>query len=256
MISVVIPTYNRPDYLSRLLESISTQTLLPSEVIVVDDASSCQDDYRKVIERFQSLIPQLCYYSLEINSGAPACRNFGILRAQNDWVALVDDDDQWLGDKLQLQVEVIHQASPQLGLIYTWTDVINQDGTIIPLYRALHRGRIQKHLLHECFIPSPSVVLKKQALLDAGLFDLKFKSCQDWDMWVRVVKMGYHVECVEKVCTLYHKHDRGSIGLSPRAKLGYLQFYRKHFWSLIRYGQCRHLFRYLKLSLKQILSND
>lgn len=251
-VSVVIPTFNRPDFLHRLLMSISLQTLLPDEVIIVDDCSENQEGYQSVIGIFHDKFKLIRYHSLEKNSGAPICRNCGIQMASGDWIALVDDDDEWKSDKLERQVKFVSQSGPGLGLIYTWTDVVEKNGTITPLYREAHQGKVLPVLIHHCFIPSPSVMAKRSNLLAVGGFDPKLPSCQDWDMWVRLVNAGSEVGCVEHACTLYHKHGNASIGLSPRAKDGYRLFYSKHFFLLLRYRQWRHLFRFFKLSAKAL----
>ncbi len=251
-VSVVIPTYKRPDFLQRLLVSISKQTLLPDEVIIVDDCSDNQAAYLSVIESFKEQFTLLQYYSLQQNSGAPSCRNIGIQKASGDWIALVDDDDEWLNDKLQRQVELAKASDPNLSLIYTWTDIVESSGEIIPFYREAHQGKVLSELINHCFIPSPSVMARRTKLLEVGGFDPTLPSCQDWDMWVRMVKAGIDVACVEHVCTLYHKHGNASIGLSPRAKDGYRLFYSKHFFLLLRYGQWRHLIRYFKLATKAL----
>jgi len=88
-------------------------------------------------------------------------------------------------------------------------------------------------LLKSNFIPSSSVVARKSALIEAGLFDEEFKSCQDWDMWVRLADRGYQVKVVESPEVIFHKHQEKSIGSSKLAHLGYEQFYGKHsrlFW--------------------------
>lgn len=254
MISVVIPTFQRPELLKRLLESIANQTKAPKDVIVVDDCSKNQHEYLAVIHSFEKRIPHLSFHSMEKNCGAPSCRNYGILKAQSDWVALVDDDDEWLPQKLQKQWEYIENFGHRnLDLLYTWTDVIYPSGEAQPLYRSTFSGLFHRAILHECFIPSPSVVVKKDRLIDAGLFDEAMPSCQDWDMWVRLAKLGGQCAVIDEACTLYHKHGGESIGLSPRAKLGYLFFYRKNLLDLLRYFEWRHLIRYMKLELKEFL---
>jgi len=93
------------------------------------------------------------------------------------------------------------------------------------------------------------VVARRAALLDAGLFDETLPSCQDWDMWTRILARGYEARVVPEVLALYHKHTSESIGMSPRAREGYARYYHKHFWKLLRFGQWRHLARYARLTV-------
>lgn len=235
MISVVIPTYKRPDLLSRLLESICKQTYSPTEVIVIDDASGMDDEYQACIDKFSSRLPNLIYQCVEHNSGAPHARNIGIRLASNSWIALVDDDDEWLPEKLDKQWKLAAKADPKLGLIYTWTRA--QGCVDQPSYLSTHTvsGDAVRAILSTNFIMSASVMVRKQAIEEAGLFDEILPSCQDWDMWVRIFLKGYHCAVVPEVLTIYHRHGGESIGLSARAKLGYKLFLDKHFSATVRH---------------------
>ncbi|MEQ3511927.1 glycosyltransferase family A protein [Pseudoalteromonas sp. BZB3] len=221
-ISVVIPTYKRPDLLARLLKSISLQTLLPNEVIVIDDCSGMESEYSAVIKEFDSIFEKLIFESLKQNSGAPTARNLGISKAKGDWVALVDDDDEWLPSKLEKQAELINKSNdPQLGFVYTWTEAKGQAGQESYTSKVSHKGDSVSALLNTNYIMSASVLIKRQALQDVSGFKESLPSCQDWDTWIRIALAGYHFDLVEEVLTIYHRHGGESIGLSPKAKLGY-----------------------------------
>lgn len=234
MISVVIPTYKRPDRLERLLLSISKQTLLPEEVIIVDDASGMKSEYEACVEKFKHSFNSIQYIELEENSGAPTVRNTGIKLAKNEWIALVDDDDEWLPRKLEKQWEIASSAMDSLGLIYTWTEAVGQKGQ--KSYKSCHsfRGDVRKQILTTNFIMSASVMVRKRAIVKAGLFDEALPSCQDWDMWTAIFMKGYTAEVVESILTIYNRHGGESIGLSPRAKLGYKLFLDKYFTEIIK----------------------
>lgn len=235
MISIVIPTYKRPDLLARLLESICSQTLLPGEVIVVDDASSMDEAYNACIERFKPRLAALHFHSLPSNSGAPVARNTGIRLAKYEWVALVDDDDEWLPGKLAKQWRVAEQVAEDVGLIYTWTHAqgVGEQASYVSEHYV--RGDAKRAILTTNFIMSASVMVRKQAIEEAGLFDEGLPSCQDWDMWVRIFLTGYQCEVVPEVLTIYHRHGGESIGLSPRARLGYKMFLDRHFPAIVRH---------------------
>jgi glycosyltransferase involved in cell wall biosynthesis len=234
MISVVIPTYKRPDRLERLLLSISKQTFLPEEIIIVDDASDMKSEYDACINKFQHTFKSIQYIELEKNSGAPSVRNTGIKLAKNEWIALVDDDDEWLPEKLELQWQIASKAGEKLGLIYTWTEALGQQGQ--ESYKSCHsfRGDVRKQILTTNFIMSASVMVRKSAIVDAGLFDEILPSCQDWDMWTAIFMKGYTAEVVEEIQTIYNRHGGESIGLSSRAKLGYKLFLDKYFTEIIK----------------------
>jgi len=195
--------------------------------------------------QFARVFEEFSYLRNSSNRGAPYSRNRGISRSKHELVALVDDDDEWLPDKLIKQVEVFSTAPASVGLVYTWTDVV-KSGKALPVYRAEIEGRCLRQILKECFIPSPSVMLRKSALESAGLFDERLPSCQDWDMWTRIFKKGYEARVVRELLALYHRQASHSLGTSDRARRGYVMYYRKHLPSLVRYGEWRHLMRMLR----------
>lgn len=253
MISVVIPTYKRPDMLARLLKSICQQTLLPSEVIVIDDASGMDQAYRRCIDQFKNRLPGLHFHVMPVNSGAPHARNVGIRLAKSDWIALVDDDDEWLPEKLDKQWELARNSDASVGLIYTWTQAKGLEQQASYMSKHTVRGDARRAILSTNFIMSASVLLRKQAILQTGLFDETLPSCQDWDMWTRIFLAGYSCDVVPEVLTIYHRHGGESVGLSPNAKLGYKRYLDKHFKEILMLTSpinfVKKMFLYLRVSL-------
>ena len=245
-VSVVIPSFERPILLDRLLKSIENQTFKNIEVIVVDDCSKNVAEVEAVVQSYAPRIKIELMKNSE-RRGAPYSRNQGIRKAQHNLIALVDDDDEWLPEKIQKQVELFSQRNEQLGIVYTWTKVIDSSKTLLREAKEEIRGSAKKEILDSCFISSPSVMVRKQAIVDAGLFDESFPSCQDWEMWTRMIFKNYDVDVCPEFLTLYYKHDGPTIGTSPRAKLGFLLYYQKHLFNLIRYGKARHLIRWFRL---------
>ncbi len=235
MISVVIPTHRRVDLLHRLLDSIQRQTFSDYEVIVVDDASPNVDDYERLVSEWRKRFPRFEYVRMAQNGGAPRARNAGIARAAGDWVALVDDDDEWLPQKLELQYEVARSATDRVGLIYTWTRAV--DGAGITLYdsRPTIEGDATREIFTTNFVMSPSVMVRRDVFERVGGFDEELPSCQDWDMWARVLCGGYECRVVREEVSIYYRHGQASIGLSPRALYGYRMFLNKHWRSILRH---------------------
>lgn len=235
MISIVIPTHKRVDLLERLLDSIAVQTWQDFEIIVVDDASPNMDDYRQLIASKTKRWPALQYVRLQANSGAPAARNEGIRRARGTWVALVDDDDEWLPRKLELQMKIAAGAPEAVGLIYGWTRVVDGAGRVLNDSRPMIEGMAVKDIFNTNFIMSPSVMVRRSVFDKVGMFDETLPSCQDWDMWARVLAGGYECRVVKELIAVYHRHGQSSIGLSARAKDGYQIFLKKHGWSIVKF---------------------
>ena len=121
-VSIVIPTYNRADYLRITLQSIKNQTFRDFEVIVVDDGSP-NDEAKEVCADFS-----FCKYVKIENSGGPAKpRNVGIDMAKGQYIAFVDDDDLWFPEKLEKQVTILN-SHPEYGLVHGYCACINENG--------------------------------------------------------------------------------------------------------------------------------
>lgn len=240
LFSIVTPSYNRPDFLGRLLESICRQTIRDFEVFVIDDASSDQEAYERVVGHFSQAIP-LRYLRNEVTRGAQYSRNRGVAASTGKLIAFVDDDDEWMPQKLERQAALFSAASEKLGLVYTWADAMNEETVVSHQYRAIHQGNVLAALLEACFIPSPTVVVRRAAIEKLGGFDESLPSCQDWDMWTRIAEAGYDVDVVKDILALNHKHQRASIGTSRRSLEGFFRFYEKHTDLYKRLGMTRNL---------------
>lgn len=224
-VSVVVPTYNRPDYLNRLLKSIEKQTRPVDEIIIVNDCSSNIGEYYDIIGQFTPNL-NITHIVNDANQGAPVCRNIGIKASHYKYIALTDDDDEWEVEKNAKEYELI--STGRLGLVYSHGVCVDESGNILYKFEGMGRGHDLKAILRKCFIPSSSVMVTHEAICEAGMFDPRMPSCQDWDMWVRIIKNGYAYGVVEEKLIIYHKHSGESIGASPKARIGYRLFYRKH----------------------------
>jgi len=240
LFSVVVPTYQRAVLLERLLESIARQTTRDFEVLVIDDASGDEYRYERVIERFSGEYP-LRYLRNDTNRGAQYSRNRGVSASNGELIAFVDDDDEWLPRKLEREAAVFGGAAPSVGLVYSWADAVAEDGAVVHRYRAVVRGNALREILEACFIPSPTVVVRRVVLEKVGIFDESLESCQDWDMWTRVVVAGFDIEVAEEVLALHHRHTGPSVGASPRSLEGYRNFYGKHMQQYERMGMHKNL---------------
>ena len=106
-----------------------------------------------------------------------------------------------------------------------------------------------RSILSANFIMSPTVIVRKSVLIDVGLFDEALPSCQDWDMWVRIILKGYKIGILKEVLTIYTENSPNSIGLSKNAKKGYRLFLRKHYISIIKYTTLKNWIKMLSTYL-------
>ena len=174
LVSVVIPTYNRPEQLIRACEAVFRQTYEPIEVVVVNDNSDA--DYSGVVVELGS---RITYVKRTVNGGGSAARNTGIEEAKGEYVAFLDDDDIWNPDKLKKQIaslDGIHLAS-HCGYELKSTGRIRIEG------KAIISG---EDLRENNKLASTSGLLAKRELLLKHRFDETLKRSQDWDLYIRL----------------------------------------------------------------------
>ena len=124
LVSVIIPTYNRPTYLKQTLDSVVNQTYNNIEIIVVDDGSPNEDTLR-VCKKYKTVT----YLKIE-NSGGPAKpRNVGIKEAKGKYIAFLDDDDLWIATKIEQQVRILEEHN-DFGLAHGYCQIIDENGKL------------------------------------------------------------------------------------------------------------------------------
>ena len=197
-VSVIIPTYNRADLVKRAIKSVLDQTYQNFELIVINDNSL--DDTINVINTFKD--SRIQCISHKKNRGAPAARNTGINKSRGEYIAFLDDDDEWLPEKLEIQLEYLNHR-PNVGLIYAGYEIVDKDKNKIHRINPKERGNTFHRILHTNFIGSPTVLVRRECFESVGGFDEKFKSSQDWDMWIRI-SQKYDVDYVPNILAKYN----------------------------------------------------
>ncbi len=185
VVSVIIPTYNRAHLISRSIDSVFQQTFKDYEIIVIDDGS--RDKTKEMLwERYGD---RLVYIGKEKNEGLSAARNAGIKVARGKYLALLDDDDEWLPEKLEMQIALMDAASSP-GLVYCNGFNVNEKGEVISEIKGGARGTALDALLSfNCLGPPSSVLLQKDVLEKTGCFDENLRALEDWDLWIRVAQL-------------------------------------------------------------------
>lgn len=215
LISVIIPTYKRPlAMLKRALNSVLSQTYQSIEIIIVDDSPSDfeeRDNIKRYIDELDN--EKIIYIQHPKNMGGCAARNTGILKSNGEYIAFLDDDDEWLADKLDKQLNFLIQK--RADMVYcSWIMCINKKGKKMKKIRKLPPPgdkTIYESLLFKNYIGSTSFVLVKRKCFDkCGMFNTKLKSCQDWDMWLRISK-SFNVVYLDYPLVKYYIHDLGRI---------------------------------------------
>jgi glycosyltransferase involved in cell wall biosynthesis len=235
-VTAVIPAYQREAMLADTIRSVLEQTLPVAEVLVVDDGSS--DQTAEVAEALGARVLR------QQNQGVSAARNAGIRAATQEWIALLDSDDLWESDKMEAQWEALGQY-PEAALVFTdWLDF--DDGAITAtdvlqgrdVYRDLRRRRLAPGvvlcdrrslgaaLFHGNFIKPSTVLVRRDLLLEVGLFATSFGrpgslvgQVEDRDLFLRLAALTDALS-VERSLVRYRVHEGGASQDRARMAMG------------------------------------
>lgn len=221
-ISVIIPSYNCACYITDAIESVLNQSYKELEIIIIDGSV---DNTKDVLEQYidQGVIK----YIFQEPRGVSAARNLGIQHAHGELIVLQDADDIWYPNKLLLQMKAFEKYR-DAALIFTSYDELDENGVILGRFwkdilekwwesykipgSEIAYGPIYKELLvgGNCMHTS-SIIVKKEAIIEAGGFDEKLKTCEDYDLWMRITTK-YPVIFVNHILCGYRVRSEGLSG--------------------------------------------
>jgi glycosyltransferase involved in cell wall biosynthesis len=204
-VTVIIPTFNRAAIVGRAIRSVLAQTFQDWELIVVDDCST--DGTGQEVRSFSD--HRIKYIRHDRNRRGGAARNTGLRCARGEYVAFLDDDDEWLPEKLEKELQVFRSSDPLVGLVYSGMILSDECGRILKVRVPTISGWVHDELLDRDFIGSCSrVTVKKQVLDRVAGFDDAFANCQDYDLWLRVTRVA-KIACVPNCLVKRHMLSGG-----------------------------------------------
>jgi len=195
LFSVIIPTYNRKDFLPKAIDSVLSQTFKDFEFIIIDDGSI--DETKKLVFSYND---RRITYVYQENHGVAHARNRGLEKAKGEWIAFLDSDDWWLPQKLVSVSQSIDcfrdfQVFHTEEIWYRHGDRLNQ--------KKVHKkrsGYIYPHAVKLCCISISTAVLHKSVFEDIGVFDETLPVCEDYDFWLRATAQ-YPVHLIDEHLT-------------------------------------------------------
>jgi len=261
LVSVIIPTHNRPQLLMKAVKSVICQTYRPIEIIIIDDGSNepVTSEWFKKVDKNVSI----CIKRNESGTGVAAARNVGIRSAKGEMIAFLDDDDRWMPAKLERQVEALNRhRSFYIRGVYCQMIFEDESGkeisrTCFPSMGHMVRRRM---IYTDGNIPPPSVLVDRDALFNIGLFDESMPAFEDRHWALRFLTQ-YDMICVDEylVRILEHTGSRlssyaGSMLVGERAYTHFIQNYLKE----QGVGDISKAmgYRYAKLANEYMLSGD
>jgi len=215
LVSVIIPTYNRPTYLPEAIESVLSQTYPDIEIIVVDDGSD--NDGERTKEALKPYMDCLTY-THHPNQGIGATVNKGLSLSKGEFIQRLDDDDILADEKIDKSVDAFHR-NPKAGIVVTGCHVVDEHGecirTNMPL-RYPKRARALFMLMTPIFA-QVSAMVRRVCHDEVGLYRTDILS-EDFEMWIRIAQK-YDIETIEEPLASYRRHDENITGLRNAERL-------------------------------------
>jgi len=205
LVSVIIPAYNAAVFIGETLTSVFNQSYSNYEVIVVNDGSTDTAELEKVLAPFRDRL----IYLEQDNKGPSAARNNAIGKARGEFVAFLDSDDTWLPDYLAEQIGFLN-GEQRFDMVYSDAWLFG-DGPLSGrrfMESAPSTGPVtfESLLLYQTSVITSCTVVRRQSVIDAGLFDERFIRCEDFDLWIRLAHRGARIGFQEQVLARHRTH--------------------------------------------------
>ena len=203
LISIIITTFNRCELLKRSLKSVFQQTFQDYELIVVNDGST--DNTINFLETIED--KRFTYVTFSENLGGNIARNEGVKRSKGIYCAFLDDDDSWVPQKLEKQIEIL--KNKEIDLCYTGIRRITNNKKVFRyIYHKPKFSDFHKSIMNDAFIGSiSSVVVKKELINKVEGFDPNLPALQDWDIFIRLAIAGCRIYGIDKPLINYYVVD-------------------------------------------------
>ena len=211
LVSVVIPTYSRPAFLERTINSVVNQTYGNIEIIVVDD-NNPGTEYRRETEEVMNKFKQnskVKYIKHEKNKNGSAARNTGWMHSKGKYITFLDDDDVISQSKIEAQVKCLEKLDDSWGMCYTKYELKKENGE----YQISNENRegylYVESLMRTVFLGSGSnLMLRKKVVDEIGGYDESFKRNQDIECLVRACERYKIAYIDKKLLTIYQEGNR------------------------------------------------
>jgi len=218
IVSVIMPTYNRADYLKNSVQSVLDQTFSDFEIILMNNYST--DDTLDVISAFNDDRIKVINFK---NDGIIArSRNQGIRQSKGKYIAFLDDDDLWCPEKLELQIKYL-ESHPEFDLVYSNALIIDEYGNRKDLLmdsKQAKTGHVFLYLLYENFVPILTVLMRREIFETNGPLneDPCIKGAEDYEYWLRA-SLKFNFGYIDQSLALYRVHSECVSGAINRPLL-------------------------------------
>ena len=207
LVSAIITTHDRePQMVVRAVKSVLRQTYKNIEIIIVDDSTPTFHLREKVESCVRGLSDKITYLKHDTCKGACIARNTGLDHAHGYFVGFLDDDDEWMPEKIEKQVKGFSDDS--IGMVYGGILYIDE----VKRKKSFEANKFNKDKMFEILLrrniigSSSNPLIKKECIEKVGSFDALMSSSQDYDLWLRIAKR-YSINYVDAPLLKYHIHS-------------------------------------------------
>lgn len=230
-VDVVITTYRRPlNIVIRAVESVIKQTENNINILVIDDSGKEYDNSPLALFVEKLKDERVKYYKLQENRGACYARNYGASVASSPFIAFLDDDDEWMADKLEKQLKII-EKSDTTGIVFSGLMRYYDSNNKTTIAKIKNCNPAIEDLLRNGNVigTTSSALLRREAYEKSGKFDVEMPSLQDYDLWTRILLAGYKAIGIDQPLVRYHISNFDRISSNTLKKLnGWERMYQKN----------------------------
>lgn len=248
LISVVIVTKNRAEFLEKAINSVINQTYKNIELIVIDDGS--QSDNLRVINKFNSKSLSFTFFKNITSKGANYCRNLGFKKSKGDYVAYLDDDDVWLDHKIKKQLEEFEDQD---------IDIVTCDFKykkfFIKYISNIKNDFQLNYIFTNNYLGGMSGIILRKKSFNIDPFDIGLQSCQDWDFWIKCILNNKRIKVVKLPLYIYTVHSlekiTNDLNKSYNGRKSLFIKYNSHYGKFLKKQKIYEL-----LTIKYIINKD
>lgn len=210
VVSILLPTFNRAKFLIKAIGSVQAQTFTDWELLVLDDGST--DETAQVVRKLTAADPRIRYFRFE-NTGCGPARVRGFNASRGKYLAFLGDDDTFFPDKLERQMEWL-EKNPDAGMVYSQVAMTNPEGRVLEIWPPKPALTFET-LVRQNTIQPNGVLLRRRVMEEIGTFRDDMRSCDDFEMWLRVVR-HFQIGFLPMVAGNYLQHSGGMTRDSSR----------------------------------------
>lgn len=212
LVTVIIPTYKRSDKIERAIKSVVNQTYENIEIIVVDDNAEFLEERnktKKIVNKYENIR----FIENKQNLGGALTRNVGIENAKGKYIAFLDDDDEFINEKIEKQMELMKEKEKEgkkVGMIYCYKNLVRIDGKTLFIGKINVEGKCLFEHMKQCIETTSTWLCPKDVLKQVGCFE-NVKAHQDNILLMKILANGYETYRVPEILLNFFMHNGSGI---------------------------------------------